>query len=79
MAWKNKQIETFGWLWMWWDLSLSRRVTASEWKHLFSLKCVNCRGFSFGCCEVWFCGQCSACAKAADCDDDGEAYLARQR
>ncbi len=62
--------EAFGIEWSWFDWSLSRRVSAHELHQLFGLKCGQCRRFSFGCGQHWFCGTCEPCKVRLESDDE---------
>lgn len=52
--------------WIWWDwtdwsLSVRQRGTTNWYNQLFSLKCGECRHFTWGCGDHFFCGLCPGC------------------
>lgn len=60
-----------GWLqWDFGDWSLSRRDRAERnmWRSMFSLRCVDCGRWTWGCKDHWFCGFCESCRLAEERD-----------
>ena len=58
---------------VWWDAydwSLAVHEKDNVWQGLFSLRCADCRRFSCGCDEHWFCGTCQPCKTKLEADGD---------
>lgn len=48
------------------DWSLSGWVGPRRYEQWFALRCGQCRRFTLGCHEHWFCGTCLVCRKKLD-------------